>query len=102
MKEKEQNQNPEEKRRATGLTSTGTWVLQPAPEWPTQVKGFQHEATKVSVASAVPSQAFSFKDAAVQQLPACASEGNFVFQQTVRSGSATSAESSYSEGWLCA
>ena len=85
LKEKEQNQNrdPEEKRRTTGWTSTGTWILQPAPEWPTPVKGFQHEATKVPVASAVPSQAFSFKDSAVQQLPACANEGNFVFQQAV-------------------
>ena len=59
-KEKEQNQNPEEKRRTTGLTSTGTWVHQPAPEWPTPAKGFQFEAPKVPVGPAVPYQAFSF------------------------------------------
>ena len=83
LQEKEQNQDPEEKWCTFGLTKTGTWALQPAPEWPTQVKGFQHEVTKVSVASAVLSQAFSFEDAVVKQLPACANEGSFVFQQTV-------------------
>ena len=83
LKEKEQSQQPEGKRLITGWTSTADWVLQPAPEWPTPVKGVQNEATKVSVASAVPSQALSFKDAADQQLPACANEGSFVFQQAV-------------------
>ena len=40
-KQKEQNQIPAEKRRTTGLTGTGTWVHQPEPVWPTQVRGFQ-------------------------------------------------------------
>ena len=83
-KEQEQNQIPAEKRRTTGLTGTGTWVHQPEPVWPTQVTGFQHEAAKVPVASAVPLPAFSFMDAAVQKLPACDNVGNFVFQQAAQ------------------
>ena len=83
-KEKEQNQIPAEKRRTTGLTDTGTWVHQPEPVWPIQVTGFQHEAAKVPVASAVTLQAFSFMDAAVQKLPACDNVGNFVFQQAAQ------------------
>ena len=83
-KEKEQSQIPAEKRRTTGLTDTGTWVHQPEPVWPTQVTGFQHEAAKVPAASAVPLQAFSFVDAAVQKLPACNNVGNFVFQQAAQ------------------
>ena len=53
LKEKEQNQEPEEKRQVR-LTSTGTWVLQPAPTWPTAAKGFQYEATKVPVTVSPP------------------------------------------------
>ena len=83
-KEKEQNQIPAEKRRTTGLTATGIGVRQPEPVWPTQVTGFQHEAAKVPVASAVPLQAFSFVDAAVQKLPAWDNVGNFVFQQAAQ------------------
>ena len=83
-KEQEQSQIPAEKRRTTGLTATGIGVRQPEPVWPTQVTGFQHEAAKVPAASAVPLQAFSFVDAAVQKLPACDNVGNFVFQQAAQ------------------
>ena len=81
LKEKEQNQQPEGKQLITGRTSSADRVLAPEPKWPTLAKGFQYEATKVSAASEVPPQAFSFQGAADHQLPACATEGSFVFQQ---------------------
>jgi len=82
LKEKEQNQEPEGKRQVR-LTSTGSWVLQPEPIWPTAATGFQYETTKVPVTSDVPSQAFSFIGATDQKMPAWTTEGNFVFQQEV-------------------
>ena len=81
LKEKEQNQQPEGKQLSTGWTSSADRVLAPELKWPTLAKGFQYEATKVSASSEVPPQAFSFQGAADHQLPACATEGSFVFQQ---------------------
>ena len=78
LKEKGQNQQG----HLHGWPDTAATASVPAPQWPIPAKGFQY-TTKVSGASALPTQAFSFEDAANQQLPACASTGSFVFQQPV-------------------
>jgi hypothetical protein len=44
--------------------------------------GFQY-TTRITDAAALPTQAFSFADAANQQMPASVSTGSFVFQQPV-------------------
>lgn len=76
VKEKGQNQQG----NLHGWTDTAASV--PIPQWPSPAKGFQY-TTRISDASALPTQAFSFEDAANQQLPACASTNSFVFQQQV-------------------
>ncbi len=67
-----------------GWLDTAATCFRDEPEWPTPATGmgFQY-TTKVSGASALPTQAFSFEDAVNKQLPACASTGSFVFQQPV-------------------
>jgi hypothetical protein len=76
LKEKGQNQ----KGNPHGWTDTATMRYRDEPEWPNPARGFQY-TTEVSGASAS-TQAFSFEDAANRQLPACASTGSFVFQQS--------------------
>ena len=67
-----------------GWLDTAATGFRDEPEWPTPATGmgFQY-TTKVSGESALPTQAFSFEDAANQQLPACASTNSVVFQQPV-------------------
>jgi hypothetical protein len=76
VKEKGQNQQG----NLHGWTSTAASV--PIPQWPSPAKGVQY-TTRISDASALPTQAFSFADAANQQTPAFVSTGSFVFQQPV-------------------
>ncbi len=76
VKEKGQNQQG----NLHGWTDTAASV--PIPQWPSPTKGFQY-TTRISDASALPTQAFSFADAAGQQMPAFVSTGSFVFQQPV-------------------
>ena len=80
LKEKGQNQQG----NLHGWLDTAATGFRDEPEWPTPATGmgFQY-TTKVSGASALPTQAFSFEDAANQQMPACVSIGSFVFQQPV-------------------
>jgi len=78
LKEKGQNQQG----NLHGWPDTAATASVPAPQWPIPAMGFQY-TTKASGASALPTQAFSFEDAANQQLPACASTNGFVFQQQV-------------------
>ena len=80
LQEKGQNQQG----NLHGWLDTAATGFRDEPEWPTPATGmgFQY-TTKVSGESALPTQAFSFEDAANQQLPACASTGSFVFQQPV-------------------
>ncbi len=77
VKEKGQNQQG----NLHGWTDTAASVF-PIPQWPSPAKGFQYTTT-ISDASALPTQAFSFADAANQQMPAFLSTGSFVFQQPV-------------------
>jgi hypothetical protein len=76
VKEKGQNQQG----NLHGWTDTAASV--PIPQWPSPAKGFQY-TTRISDAAALPTQAFSFADAANQQMPASVSTGSFVFQQPV-------------------
>ena len=76
VKEKGQNQQG----NLHGWTATAASV--PIPQWPSPAEGFQY-TTRISDASALPTQAFSFADAANQQMPAFVSTGSFFFQQPV-------------------
>ena len=81
LKEKGQNQHG----NLRGWLDTVATGFRDEPEWPTPATGmgFQY-TTKGSGASALPTQAFSFEDAANQQMPASVSTGSsFVFQQPV-------------------
>ena len=80
LQEKGQNQQG----NLHGWLDTAATGFRDEPEWPTPATGmgFQY-TTKVSGASALPTQAFSFEDAANKQLPACASTSSFVFRQPV-------------------
>jgi hypothetical protein len=81
LQEKGQNQQG----NLHGWLDTADTVFVDEPEWPTPATGmgFQY-TTRITDAAALPTQAFSFEDAANKQLPAFVSAGSsFVFQQPV-------------------
>ena len=95
---KEKGQNQQGNRH--GWTDTAATFFRDEPEWPNPTRGFQY-TTEVSGASAS-TRAFSFEDAANQQLPACASTGSFVFQQPVPAAvtPATSCPTTLKDGFV--